>query len=274
MSRHLTSFLIILLAFSVQTSAALSMIQNKTESDTADTVMSHAELPLEAERSVKLSTNEGTWISLDVHPDGDSLIFDYMGDLYELPMSGGEATQLTDGMAFDSQPRYSPNGEKVVFISDRSGGENVWILDRSSGEVEQRTKGKNYRMQSPIWTPDGEYIIAARAGLRSGVQKLRLYHVDGGSGTELMDAPGNMKTIEPAFGDNDRYVWFSHRRGDWDYNADLPQYQISKLDRETGERHRQTDRLGSGFVRRSPATVNGWYMEPVTRMKRDFEFAI
>ncbi len=246
MKRLITGFLsLFLLTFSLTSLNAA--IPQEAEEDTSESEMSHAELPLEAERSVDLETDEGTWISLDVHPDGDSLIFDYMGDLYELPIDGGEAEQLTDGMAFDSQPRYSPNGEKVVFISDRSGGENVWILDRSTGDLEQRTKGKNYRMQSPIWTPNGKYIIAARAGLRSGVHNLRIYHVDGGSGSELMDTPGNMKTIEPAFGEDDQYVWFSHTRGDWDYNADLPQYQISKLDRETGERHRQTDRLGSAF---------------------------
>ncbi len=236
-----------LISISADYSLALGFQQNDPDSDTADTALSHAELPLEAERSVSLETDEGTWMSVDVHPTGDTLIFDYMGDLYELPVSGGEAEQLTDGMAFDSQPRYSPDGSKIAFISDRSGGDNLWILDRATGEVEQRTKGKNYWMQSPEWSPDGTYIIAARTGLRSGVPKLRLYHKDGGSGSELMDTPGSLKTIEPAFGENDRYVWFSQRRGNWDYNADLPQYQIAKLDRETGERHRQTARQGSAF---------------------------
>lgn len=208
---------------------------------------SHKDLPMEPQRSVSLTTDTGTWMSLDVHPDGDTIIFEYMGNLYELPMQGGEATQLTRGMGFDSQPRYSPDGSKVVFISDRSGGQNIWILNRTTMEVEQRTTGNNYRMQDPIWTPDGEYIIAARANLRGGLHKLRMYHVDGGGGTELMDTPDRMKTIEPAFGGDERYLWFSQRSGDWNYNATFPQYQISKFDRETGERHTQTARLGSAF---------------------------
>lgn len=208
---------------------------------------SHKDLPLSSNRTVSLATDEGTWLSLDIHPDGDKLIFDYMGNLFELPMEGGKAEQLTHGMGFDSQPQYSPDGSKVVFISDRDGGENVWILDLETRETEQRTEGKNYRMQDPIWTPDGKYIIAARAGLRGGVHKLHMYHVEGGSGTEFMDTDEREKTIEPAFGGNEKYIWFSQRNSDWNYNAIFPQYQIAKFDRATGESHTQTARLGSAF---------------------------
>lgn len=208
---------------------------------------SHVDLPLEPGRIINLNTNEGTWLSLDVHPSGEKIIFDYMGNLYEMPITGGEATQLTHGMGFDSQPVYSPDGDKVVFISDRSGGDNIWILDLQTMQARQRTKGKNYRMQGPIWTPDGEYIIAARTGLREGVHKLRLYHAESGSGTELMDTPEDLKTIEPAMGQDEQYVWFSRRNGDWDYNAIFPQYQISRYDRKTGEQHTETARLGSAF---------------------------
>ncbi len=208
---------------------------------------SHQDLPLDAERSVALNTSQGTWLSLDVHPNGQTIIFDYMGNLYEVPVNGGEAKQLTKGMGFDSQPQYSPDGSKAVFISDRNGGENIWILDLETMETEQRTEGKNYRMQDPIWTPDGKYIIAARAGLRGGVHKLRMYHVDGGDGSEFIDTDDREKTIEPAFGGNDRYIWYSEREGDWSYNAIFPQYQIAKFDRKTGESHTQTARLGSAF---------------------------
>ncbi len=228
---------------------------------------SHEDLPLEAERSVSLDTDEGTWLSLDVHPDGEKIIFDYMGNLYELPMDGGEATQLTEGMGFDSQPQYSPDGNKIVFISDRSGGENVWILDLESMEVEQRTTGNNYRMQDPAWTPDGEYIVASRADLRGGVHKMWLYHVDGGSGTELMDTPEDLKTIEAAFSDDSRYLWFSQREGDWDYNATFPQYQIAKYDRETGQRHQQTARIGSAF--RPTISNDGKWMVYGTRYETE-----
>jgi Tol biopolymer transport system component len=239
LSRILSSvlFIILLWGFSTVSSQALQSEQEP----------SHKDLHIESDRSVHLQVNEGTWMSLDVHPSGEKIVFEFMGNLFELPVTGGEATQLTHGMAFDSQPGYSPDGSKIVFTSDRSGGDNIWILDLETMETEQRTRGNNFRMQSPIFTPDGDYIVAARAGLRSGVHKLWMYHVDGGSGTEFMDTPNNLKTIEPAFGGDDRYIWFSQRMSDWSYNAILPQYQIAKFDRETGERHLQTARLGSAF---------------------------
>ena len=240
MKRTFPAILIALFGFLFGMQLSISAQQNSLEP-------SHKDLPLDAERTVSLNTTEGTWLSLDVHPSGNKLIFDYMSNLFELPMSGGQAKQLTKGMGFDSQPKYSPDGSKVAFISDRDGGENIWILDLESMETEQRTEGKNYRMQGPTWTNDGNYIIAARADLRGGVHKLRMYHVDGGSGTELMDTSEREKAIEPAIGHDGKYIWFSQRNGDWSYNAIFPQYQIAKFDRKTGESHTQTARLGSAF---------------------------
>ncbi len=75
-------------------------------------------LPLKPTRTVDFTTSEGTWISLDVSPDGQTLVFELLGDLYTLPLSGGEAKRITSGPAFDSQPRYSPDGKKIVFLSD------------------------------------------------------------------------------------------------------------------------------------------------------------
>ncbi|HEX6982300.1 MAG TPA: amidohydrolase, partial [Balneolaceae bacterium] len=225
----------------------ITAVAQQSESRADAIEYSSSELPLESARTVHLETNEGTWLSIDIHPSGEKIIFDYMGDLYELPIEGGEARQLTDGMAFDSQPQYSPDGTKVVYISDRSGGDNVWILNLETMEADQRTHGNNYRMQSPIWTPNGKYIIAARAGVRNGLHKFHMYHVNGGSGIEFMDTEERIKTIGAAFGSNDRYVWFSRRRGDWNYNATFPQYQLAKFDRKTGEIHTQTARLGSAF---------------------------
>ena len=248
MQLRITSFLAVLIFLLAGFLTGLAAQDNGNgNNDDNGIESSHEGLPLEPDRVVHLQTNEGTWISLDVHPSGEKIVFEFMGNLFELPIEGGEATQLTSGMAFDAQPSYSPDGTKVVFISDRSGGENIWILDLETMETEQRTRGNNYRMQSPIYTPDGNYIIAARAGLRGGVHKLRMYHVDGGSGIEFMDTPNNRKTIEPAFGGDDRFIWFSQRTGDWNYNAILPQYQIAKFDLETGETHLQTSRQGSAF---------------------------
>ena len=98
-------------------------------------------LSLKASRSFNIKTDEGTWMSVDVHPNGDKIIFDLLGDIYELPIEGGRAKRVTEGIAFDSQPKYSPDGNSILFLSDRSGGNNVWILNRKEKtELSMETK--------------------------------------------------------------------------------------------------------------------------------------
>lgn len=202
-------------------------------------------LPLKADRKFQLKTNEGTWISLDVHPDGKTIAFDLMGDLYTIPITGGKATRITSGMAYDTHPRWSPDGNKLCFTSDKDGSENIWILNFTTKDTTALTKEKSDHFQMAEWTPDGEYIVASKGGRNL---KLWMYHKDGGSGIQLIKEPDALKTIEPAFGKQGRYIWFSRRNNAWNYNAMLPQYQLATYDRETGEIDTKTQRYGSAFA--------------------------
>ena len=100
-------------------------------------------LPLKPARRISFTTNEGSWMSVDVSPDGQTIIFDMMGDLYTVPITGGKATQLTKGLAYDVHPRYSPDGKKILFISDRSGADNVWCFDTEKKDTIQLTSDNN-----------------------------------------------------------------------------------------------------------------------------------
>ena len=202
-------------------------------------------LPLEPGRTVHLKTDEGTWISLDVSPDGKNIAFDLMGDIYSIPITGGKATPITKGMAYDTHPKFSPDGNSIAFTSDRDGSENVWIKDLETGDSTQITKDKDQHIQSADWTPDGDYLVVSKGGRNL---KLFLFHREGGGGAQLIKKPDNLKTVEPAFGKDERYIWFAQRRGAWNYNAQLPQYQLGIYDRETGEVERQTSRYGSAFT--------------------------
>src|SRR5215468_2632734 len=92
---------------------------------TQDTAAKSAGLPLTPTRPMRFTTDEGTWLSLDVSPDGRRIVFDLLGDLYTLPIEGGRATRITSGSGWDAAPRYSPDGNTIAFVSDRSGAENL-----------------------------------------------------------------------------------------------------------------------------------------------------
>src|ERR1700741_5000654 len=84
-------------------------------------------LPLKTTRKVSFTTGEGTWMSIDVSPDGKLIVFDLLGDLYVIPSTGGDAKRLASGPAWDCQPRFSPNGKQIAFISDRNGCDKFWV---------------------------------------------------------------------------------------------------------------------------------------------------
>jgi Tol biopolymer transport system component len=244
MKKFYTPLCAMLLFWSVQ-----SLAQEPKKEEKADTVKKEKpkkkkDLPLEAARTIPIKTNEGTWMSLDVSPDGKTIVFDFLGDIFTMPISGGKPVAFTKGMAFDSNPRFSPDGTKISFISDRSGGENIWWFSVDNKDSLQVTKGNTDHYQSAEWTPDGNYLVGSR-GTRNF--KLWMFHREGGSGAQLINKPDNLKTVEPSFGSDGRYIWFSQRIGAWNYNAQLPQYQLAIYDRETGETEVETARYGSAF---------------------------
>ena len=220
--------------------------QDSKKNSTKDTIEVKKDkgLPLKAERKININTDEGTWMSLDISPDGKTIVFDMLGDLYLLPIEGGNAKRITEGLAFDSNPKFSPDGEDLLFVSDRTGGPNVWIINLATKDSTQVTKGDTHNIQAAEWTPDGNYIISSRGNRNL---KLNMHHRDGGKGTILIKTPANLKTVEPAFGKDERYIWYSRRTGSWQYNAKFPQYQLAKYDRETGISKTMTSRYGSAF---------------------------
>ncbi|WP_026956325.1 amidohydrolase family protein [Algoriphagus vanfongensis] len=203
------------------------------------------DLPLKPEREVKFTTQEGTWMSVDVSPDGQTIAFDLMGDIYTMPISGGKATPITTGMAYETHPRFSPDGEKILFTSDRAGSDNLWYIDMVKKDTIQVTKDKNGDVPGAAWTPDGDYIVVSK-GRR--IHKLFMYHKDGGGGIELNDSPSSMKTIDPVISPDGKKVYFSYRSGAWNYNALLPQYQVGTYDFEEGNVTGITSRYGSAFT--------------------------
>ena len=237
---------------------------------TKDTTKKNDSLPLTPTRTVSFDVSEGTWLSLDVSPDGSRIVFELLGDLYTMPLAGGTATRITSGPSFDSQPRYSPDGKHIVFLSDRSGAEQIWTADADGANPKELTKGGSNLYASPEWTPDGNYIVASRTtGVLGSVYELWLYHKDGGSGTAMIKSgpPGpaggspfrgpGWNTLGAAFGTDPRYVWVARHRGGFGYDLNFPLWQVAIYDRQTGKTFEQTDLYGSA-MRPLPSPDGKW----------------
>ncbi|MBT31470.1 MAG: amidohydrolase [Thalassobius sp.] len=222
-------------------------LQDTTKKDSTKTEKKDDKkaLPLKPERNVSFTTSEGTWISLDVNPAGDSIVFDLMGDIYIIPFTGGNARAVTTGLPYDVHPRYNNDGNSIVFVSDSSGSDNIWTMDLKTNERKQITKDNNQNYFSADWSPDGKYIVGAKG--RRNI-KLYIYHKDGGGGIQITDKPDALKTTDPTYNGDGTKIYFSQRRGAWNYNAQLPQYQVGCYDLETGEGSVVTSRYGSAFT--------------------------
>ncbi len=227
------------------------------------------------EYEVEIDTTEGTWMGLDVSADGERIVFDLLGDLYLLPIAGGDAEALTNGMAWDMMPRFSPDGSRIAFISDRSGGDNVWTIPVTGGEPKQISREDFRLVNNPVWSPDGRFIAARKhfVSTRSiGSGEIWLYHASGeGSGLQLNEKPNEQKDLgEPAFSPDGRHVYFSQDTtpgGVYEYgrNAAVGIYSIRRIDRETGEI--ETVISGPGGAVRPTPSPDGRYLAFVRRIR-------
>ncbi len=227
------------------------------------------------EVEVELDVTEGTWMNLDLSPDGERIVFDLLGDLYLLPVGGGDAEALTNGMAWDMMPRFSPDGAEIAFISDRSGGDNVWTIPADGGEPRQISREDFRLVNNPVWSPDGRFIAARKhfVSTRSlGSGEIWLYHASGeGAGLQLNEKPNEQKDLgEPAFSPDGRYVYFSQDTtpgGFFEYGKNSAEgiYSIRRIDRETGDL--ETVIAGPGGAVRPTPSPDGKYLAFVRRVR-------
>ncbi|MEQ8330431.1 MAG: amidohydrolase family protein [Longimicrobiales bacterium] len=230
--------------------AAGSALQAQESPDSSDTGDPSVDLPLEMTDTLRLTLSEGSWLSVDVTPDGGSVLFELLGDIWRVPLGGGRAEPVLTGPSYDSQPRISPDGRWIAFISDRDGHDNLWIARADGSEPKKLTSDsqRTNSMVSPTWTPDSRYVIATRRGPRGG---LRMYHVDGGSGVSLEDAEAE----GDSGGDATRLGAVVSPDGDWLYYAQagnqgsgqLPNWQIGRRSMVTGAHDPLTQADGSAF---------------------------
>ncbi|WGF92327.1 amidohydrolase family protein [Aequorivita marisscotiae] len=190
------------------------------------------------------TTNEGTWMNLDVSPDGQTIVFDMVGDIYTLPISGGTAKAIRTGIPFEIQPRFSPDGTKITFTSDAGGGDNIWVMNADGSDAKQITKEDFRLLNNAVWSADGKYLIARKhfSSSRSlGAGEMWQYHKTGGTGLQLTKRKNDQQDVnEPFVSPDGKYLYYSedmYPGGYFQYNKDPNSqiYVIKRYEFETGE---------------------------------------
>jgi imidazolonepropionase-like amidohydrolase/Tol biopolymer transport system component len=214
-------------------------------------------------RQVPINTDQGSWMNVDVSPDGRTIAFDLLGDIYTMPIAGGTPTRIAEGLASEHQPRFSPDGRRIAFVSDRAGGDNVWIMNRDGSDKRQVTKEDFRLLNQPSWSPDGQFIVAKKhftTGRSLGTGEVWMYHVSGGGGVVLVKRPNeqHQKELgEPIFAPDGKSVYFTRNVTpgpifEYAQNSNGDLFHIERYDLETGETSTAAGGAG-GAVRPTPS---------------------
>ena len=221
----------------------------------------------------KFTTTQGTWMNLDVSPDGKTIVFDMLGDIYTMPIQGGNAKAIRTGIAFEVQPRYSPDGKYISFTSDAGGGDNIWIMNTHGKEAKQITKESFRLLNNAVWTPDSKYLIARKHFTSSrslGAGELWQYHITGGSGIQVVKKKNDQQDInEPWVSSDAKHLYYSedmYSGGFFQYNKDPNKqiYAIKRYNLVSGER--QTITGGPGGAARPTVSPDGAMLAFVRRV--------
>ncbi len=220
-------------------------IQTSTFANEEDSKKWHVNAPENAPlNEIDINVNEGTWMNVSVSPNGQHIIFDLLGDIYQMPITGGKAKVLASGIAWQMQPVYSPDGKWIAYTSDENGGDNIWLMKADGSEQHPITTETFRLLNSPAWSPDSQYLVARKhfTGSRSlGAGEVWLYHVAGGDGVKLTERPNEQKDLgEPAYSPNGRYIYFSQDATPgktFHYSKDSVKgiYKIKRYDTQTGD---------------------------------------
>jgi Tol biopolymer transport system component/imidazolonepropionase-like amidohydrolase len=189
-------------------------------------------LSLKSERTIAFETPEGTYMDLDVSPDGRLIVFTLLGDIYTVPIGGGAATRLTSGMSHDIQPAWSPDGRSIAYLTDRSGSDNVWVMNADGSNQRPLTRERERALAGVAWSPDGDYVVTRRQG------QIWMYHRDGGDGVQLARPEQAPSPMGVTFAPDGRWLYFSSRAGALGGGSGLSAitgWQVRRLDRLTGD---------------------------------------
>ncbi len=212
---------------------------------------------------VPIQTDEATWMDVDVSPDGQTLAFTVLGDIYTMPITGGMPDRIAEGLSWEVQPRFSPDGSRIAFTSDRGGGDNIWVMNSDGSDMRQVTDESFRLLNQPSWSPDGRFIIAKKhftTQRSAGTGEIWMYHVSGGGGVAIVERPNEQQQKElgePIFSPDGEAIYYTRNTtggNTFIYAQDSQSgiFAIERRDLETGEVTTAVDGYG-GAVRPTPS---------------------
>ena len=214
-------------------------------------------------REVPIAVDNGTWMNVDVAPDGRRIAFDLLGDIYTMPIEGGTPTRIAQGLSYEHQPRWSPDGRRIAFTSDRGGGDNIWLMNADGSDKRQVTKEEFRLLNQPSWSPDGRFIVAKKhftTGRSLGTGEVWLFHVSGGAGVQLVKRASEQlqkELGEPIYAADGKSIFYTRNVSpgpifEYAQNSRTDLFDIERYNIDTGEVSTAVSGVG-GSVRPTPS---------------------
>lgn len=195
-------------------------------------------LSLKPARTLDLTLSEATWMQPDVSPDGKTIIFNLLGDIYAIDAKGGDARPVLTGQAFETAPVFSSDGKSIAFISDRSGVTNLWVANADGTSPRQLSREDKLTVfATPVWAPDGSAVYVSRMKHPVLAFELWRFPLDGSEGKAVVKAQPNgedwdnrINAMGAAITADGRYAYYARKTGHtWTEKAP-PTWSIARRD--------------------------------------------